>query len=390
VVNRAFDAWRGDRRSYVFVIDSLQCGGAERHVVDLGQVLTDRGHSVTVACSVGGHFQSAGERAGVKVVPVCSKLAKRRFSATFARRVRRLVQQEQPDLVHGHLYSGGLAAALATAGNGIPLVLTEQTEAPWRNRRQRLASSMAYRRATKIIGVSTAITAAIESDFGVARGKLSCIPNGVILEQDATSRPRGAPVIGLVARLTPEKDVQCFLNAALRIAGRFPAAKFRIAGDGPLRPELERLAAELGLAERVSFLGVLDEMQPFFASVHVLAVSSVAEGTPLSIVEAMGAGVPIVATAVGGIPEQVTDGRNGYLVEPRNPAALAERIGWVLADPDAATRLGEAGRARALSEFTVEKMSDAIESVYADALTRRRAARPAAAPALEARPAERV
>jgi glycosyltransferase involved in cell wall biosynthesis len=249
---------------------------------------------------------------------------------------------------------------------------------------------MAYRRATKIIGVSRAITAAIESDFGVARGKLSCIPNGVMLEQDATSRPRGAPVIGLVARLTPEKDVQCFLNAALRIAGRFPAAKFRIAGDGPLRPELERLAAELGLAERVSFLGVLDEMQPFFASVHVLAVSSVAEGTPLSIVEAMGAGVPIVATAVGGIPEQVTDGRNGYLVEPRNPAALAERIGWVLADPDAATRLGEAGRARALSEFTVEKMSDAIESVYADALTRRRAARPAAAPALEARPAERV
>jgi glycosyltransferase involved in cell wall biosynthesis len=390
VVNRAFDAWRGHRRSYLFVIDSLQCGGAERHVIDLGRVLTDRGHSVTVACSVGGHFQSAGDQAGMKVVPVCRELAKRRFSATFARGVRRLVREEQPDLVHGHLYSGGLAAAVATAGTGIPLLLTEQTEAPWRTRRHRLASSIAYRRAAKIIGVSSAITAAIERDFGVAPEKLACIPNGVTLEQGTASRPNGEPVIGVVARLTPEKDVRCFLNAAARIAESFPTAKFRIAGDGPLRPELERLAAELGLAERVSFLGVLDEMQPFFASVHVLAVSSVAEGTPLSIVEAMGAGVPIVATAVGGIPEQVTDGRNGYLVEPRNPAALAERIGWVLADPDAATRLGEAGRARALSEFTVEKMSDAIESVYADALTRRRAARPAAAPALEARPAERV
>jgi glycosyltransferase involved in cell wall biosynthesis len=155
-------------------------------------------------------------------------------------------------------------------------------------------------------------------------------------------------------------------------------------------PELERLAADLGLGERVSFLGVLDEMRPFFETVHVLAVSSVAEGTPLSIVEAMGAAVPIVATAVGGIPEQVTDGGNGFLVEPRNPAALAERIGSVLSDPEAAARLGEAGRVRALREFSVETMTDAIESVYEDALRQRSADRHAAAPALEARPAERI
>jgi glycosyltransferase involved in cell wall biosynthesis len=389
VVNRVATPSCGGR-SYLFVIDSLQCGGAERHVIDVGRVLTDRGHSVTVACSVGGHFQAIGERAGVKVVPLCKELVKRRFGAGFAFRVRRLVLHEKPDLVHGHLYSGGLAAAFATAGTGIPLVLTEQTEAPWRRRRQRLASSMAYRRAAKIIGVSKAITAAIERDFGIARGKLSCIPNGVTLEQGAMSRPGGDPVVGLVARLTPEKDVRCFLNAAARVADSFPTAKFRIAGDGPLRPELERVAADLGFGERVSFLGVVDDMRPFFESVHVLAISSVAEGTPLSIVEAMGAGVPIVATAVGGIPEQVTDGHNGYLVEPRNPAALAERIGSVLADPNAATRLGEAGRARALREFSVETMTDAIESVYEDAFTRRSTERPAAAPPLEARPAERI
>jgi len=389
VVNRVATPSRGGR-SYLFVIDSLQCGGAERHVIDVGRALTDRGHSVTVACSVGGHFQAVGEHAGLRVIPLCGKLTKRRFGAAFAWRVRRLVLDESPDLVHGHLYSGGLAAAFATAGTGVPLVLTEQTEAPWRRRRQRLASSMAYRRAAKIIGVSKAITAAIERDFGVAPEKLFCIPNGVTFDGGTTSLPSDDPVIGLVARLTPEKDVPCFLNAAARIADSFPTATFRIAGDGPLRPELERLAADLGLGERVSFLGVLDEMRPFFESVHVLAVSSVAEGTPLSIVEAMGAAVPIVATAVGGIPEQVTDGRSGYLVEPRNPAALAERIGSVLADPDAAMRLGEAGRARALSEFSVETMTDAIESVYEDALTRRPAERRATAPPLEARPAERV
>jgi glycosyltransferase involved in cell wall biosynthesis len=389
VVNRVARP-RAEGRSHLFVIDSLQCGGAERHVIDVGRALTDRGHSVTVACSVGGHFQAAAEGAGMKVVPLCGKLAKRRFGPAFAWRVRRLVLHEDPDLVHGHLYSGGLAAAFATAGTGIPLVLTEQTEAPWRRRRQRLASAMAYRRAAKIIGVSKTITAAIERDFGIAPEKLSCIPNGVRLEQGPTSRPGGVPTIGLVARLTPEKDVRCFLNAAARVAERFPTAKFRIAGDGPLRPELERLASDLGLGERVSFLGVLDEMRPFFESVHVLAVSSVAEGTPLSIVEAMGASVPIVATRVGGIPEQVTDGHNGYLVEPRDPGTLAERIGSILADPDAATRLGEAGRARALREFSVETMTDAIESVYEDAFAQPSTERPAVARPLEASSAERI
>jgi glycosyltransferase involved in cell wall biosynthesis len=315
---------------------------------------------------------------------VCGELAKRRFSPAFAWRVRRLVRDVKFDFVHGHLYSGGLAAAFATAGTGIPLVLTEQTEAPWRKVRHRHASSFAYGRAAQIIGVSRAIIAALERDFEVASEKLCCIPNGVALaRQGTTSRPAGEPVVGLVARLTAEKDVPCFLNAAARIAARFPAASFRIAGDGPLRPELERISADLGISERVSFLGVLDDMRPFFESVHVLAVSSVAEGTPLSIVEAMGAAVPVVATAVGGIPEQVTDGSTGYLVEPRDPAALAERIGSVLADPDAAARLGEAGRARAVTEFGVEATTDQIEAVYETALGPRTAEWPAAKPALD-------
>jgi len=353
---------------YLFVIDSLQCGGAERHVVDVGRVLTERGHSVTVACSVGGHFQAAGESAGLTIATLCDHLVKRRFGPGFAWQVRRLVQELNPDLVHGHLYSGGLAAAFAVAGRAVPLVLTEQTEAQWRGRGQRRASAAAYTRATRIIGVSSAITASIERHFGVPSEKLSCIPNGVTIAPEGGGyRHGGDPVVGLVARLTPEKDIHCFLNAAAQLAGRFPAATFRVAGDGPLRAELEELTAELGLTERVDFLGVVHDMRPFFESVDVLAVSSVAEGTPLAIVEAMAAGVPVVATAVGGIPEQVTDGLNGFLVEPRNPLALAQRIGSILAEPDVGARLGAAGRERARREFSVEAMTDRIESVYAAA-----------------------
>jgi glycosyltransferase involved in cell wall biosynthesis len=380
---------------YLFVIDSLDCGGAERHVVDLGGALTARGHSVTVACSLGGHFSAAAEDAGISVKPLCGDLAKRRFSARFGRAVRRLVREMDPDLVHGHLYSGGLAAAFGTAGTRVPLVLTEQTEAPWRRARHRLASGLAYGRAAQIIGVSSAITAAIERDFGVPPHKVACVANGVRIGRERPSpRCGGDPVVGLVARLTPEKDVHCFLEAAAALANRFPAATFRIAGDGPLRAELEAVAADLGLGGRVSFLGFLDDMRPFFEGIDVLAVSSVAEGTPLSIVEAMAAALPIVATAVGGIPEQITDGLNGYLVEPRDPGALADRIGQLLAQPHAAARLGQAGRGCALREFSVDAMTDKVEAVYETALEGRPAGKPAeksaAKPSMAPRPAERT
>jgi glycosyltransferase involved in cell wall biosynthesis len=361
---------RSATRSYLLVIDSLTCGGAERHVAELSAELCNRGHSVTVACSQGGHFAAEAERGGARVEILRRRLVKRRFSAAFAMGIRRLLDREQFDLIHAHLYASSAAAAAASLGRSIPLVVTEQTQAPWRNSAQRKASALVYRRATRVIGVSRAITEELAVDFGVPREKVAYIPNGVNPQTvDGSARPdRRGPVVGLIARLVPEKDVRSFLRCARQLIATYPEATFPIAGDGPLRDELAGFATELGIDDRVDFLGVQEDMEGFLSQLDVLAVSSVAEGTPLSIAEAMRAGVPIVATAVGGIPDQIEDGVHGLLVAPREPRALATGITDLLENPAKARKLAEAARDRAISNFSVEAVADRVEAQYAGAL----------------------
>jgi glycosyltransferase involved in cell wall biosynthesis len=353
------------------VIDSLACGGAERHVAELSVELCNRGHSVTVACSQGGHFAAEAERGGARVEILRRRLVKRRFSAIFAMGVRRLLNRTHFDLIHAHLYASATAAAAASLGRSIPLVVTEQTEAPWRNWAQRNASALVYRRASRVIGVSRAISEELAVDFGVPREKIAYIPNGVNLQAVHRSAHRNGrgPVVGLIARLVPEKDVPSFLRCARRLIATYPEASFPIAGDGPLRDELVRLAKELGIEDRVDFLGVQEDMEGFLAQLDVLAVSSIAEGTPLSIAEAMQAGVPIVATAVGGIPDQIQDAVHGLLVAPGDPRALATGIADLLENPAKARSFAEAARDRAISSFSVEGVADRVEAQYAAALT---------------------
>ena len=363
------------------MIDSLQCGGAERHAVDLAGALVTRGGQVTIACSTAGHFAADAERAGARVAGMGDQLVKRRFSPRFAAHVRSILSAEEFDLVHGHLYAGGLAAVAATAGSGVPVVLTEQTEAPWRSPRHRLASRLAYRRARRVIGVSCAITEELETRFGVPSHKVRCVPNGVAIAGPAARADRAGspPVVGLVARLQPEKDVPTFLRAAAQLARRFPDVRFRIAGDGPLRGELAQLAERLGVASRVEFLGVVRDMPAFFREIDVLACSSVAEGTPLAIAEAMGSAIPVVATRIGGIPDQIRDGEDGLLVPPGDPALLAARVAWLLEDESVALRIGKAGFRRAERDFSTEAMASSTLAVYEETVpvgVRVRAGRP--------------
>jgi glycosyltransferase involved in cell wall biosynthesis len=251
--------------------------------------------------------------------------------------------------------------------------VTEQTEAHWRSRTQRWASAAAYRRASGVIGVSQAITRRLVRDFGVPLEKVAYVPNGVRPPAQVwkVQMRSGRPVIGMVARLVPEKDVAGFLHSAQLLAATYPQARFKIAGDGPLRGRLIRLARKLGIERNVSFLGVLADIEQFLAGLDVLAVSSVAEGTPLAIIEAMGAGIPVVATAVGGIPDQIEHGVSGVLVAPGDPLALAEGVISLIESPRRARDLAELARTRAELRFRLDASVNTIEAVYAAALARR-------------------
>jgi glycosyltransferase involved in cell wall biosynthesis len=150
--------------------------------------------------------------------------------------------------------------------------------------------------------------------------------------------------------------VATFLKAAARVAPLFPEVGFLVVGDGPLREELTDLTRQLGLEQRVHFLGHRADARALIELLAVLVVPSFTEGSPLIILETMAAGVPVVASAVGGIPDQVRHGKEGLLVAPGDPGALGDALLRLLRDPAYARSLGEAGRERAASEFSYANM----------------------------------
>ena len=360
----------------LLVVDSLEVGGAERHVVELAVALRRRGYEVAVACSVAGELLGELRDANIPIHQLLRRLMKRRLSVAFAWRLRRLLRRERFDLVHAHIYASTAAAAIATLGVGVPLVITEHTEASWQGRRERWISRWVYRRARNIIAVSTPIERRLIERDGVPPERVTLIPNAVIPASGnppdlADTLPDGwleRPLVGVVARLQPEKGVAIFLKAAAHASKVSPEARFLVVGDGPLREELLDLVGHVGLRERVHFLGYRVDAQRLIGLLDVLVVPSLTEGSPLIVLEAMAAGVPVVASAVGGIPDQVRHGEEGVLVPPDDPNALAGALGALLEDPALARRLGEAGRRRTENEFSHEALVRRIEAIYCAAL----------------------
>jgi glycosyltransferase involved in cell wall biosynthesis len=360
----------------LLVADSLEVGGAERHVVNLASALARQGHMVTLACSVEGELAPLAEQAGVFVRPLLRHSVKRRLSLKYAGRLAGLVRQGQFDLVHSHMYASAFASAYATLGTDTPLVITEHSQADWRSRYARQCSRWIYFRAKHIIAVAREIQRRLIEQDGVPSDRVSVIRNALSQDTElyASTQPglpaalRSRPLVGVAARLQIEKGVVYFLDAAAHILKFLPQVHFLVIGDGPLSGELQTYARQLGMQERMHFLGFRIDARAIVGLLDILVVPSLSEGTPLVTLEAMTAGVPVVASAVGGIPEQIRHHCEGLLVPPRDSAALGEVMLQLLQNPPWMQQLGEAGRQRALSEFNFAAMVQATEDVYRAAL----------------------
>lgn len=235
--------------------------------------------------------------------------------------------------------------------------------------------------------------------------RIAVIPNGVdmprfeknglpaVLRQEL-GVPRAAPIVGVVARLAPCKGLEVFLDAARVVADRFPDARFLIVGDeptlgadlaptsGPYRRALELRAKRLGLADRVVFTGFRLDVPDVLAGLAVSVLPSVTgEGLPNSVLEAMAAGLPVVATDTGGTSEAIADGETGIVVPPGESGALARAVIALLDDPSLRTRMGAAGRRRVAKLFSIDRMAHNMQALYArliDARERAATSRPAA------------
>ena len=350
-------------------------GGVSRHVVELAQALPAE-IAVEVACPRTSLTWSTLESSGVRLHEI---EAHRKPRPGDARSLGTLVKLAgDADVVHVHSakagFVGRLAASLrgkrtacAFTPHGWSWWAADGAEAQIYLRLERLAAHWCR----TIVALSDDERAAgLAAQVGRAR-QYRVIPNGVPLERFALPR---APVRGrilMVGRLAPPKRPDLALRVFAKARPRIPEAELHVVGDGPLRAEAEALAADLGVAEAVRFLGNRDDVPELLVQAECALLASDYEGCPLAVVEAMAASVPVVATASGGTGELVRPGATGALAAKGDAEGLADALVQVLADPARAAELGGEGRRDAERSLSLEQMVGRLVSLY-DELARTR------------------
>jgi glycosyltransferase involved in cell wall biosynthesis len=298
--------------------------------------------------------------------------------------MRRL--QNGTDVVHAHMFGSNVWGTVLGRLAHVPVVVAHEHTWSFKGKplRRFLDRELVGRFADAFVAVSAEDRRKMIDVEGVDADKIRLIPNG-IPEPEAgggaeVRRELGVgtddPLIGVVCELRAQKALEVLFEAALRLRDEFPALTVLVAGDGPERERLEAEVRRLGLEGTVRLLGIRRDVPALLDALDVAVLSSDYEGSPLSVMEYMAAGLPVVSTRVGGVPELVEDGREGLLVPPRDPAALADAIRRLLRDQAEAERLGANGRVRQRREFSLDAMVRRVEELYEElwlASPRRRA-----------------
>jgi len=361
------------RLSVAHVVLSLDPGGLERVVLALARAGCERGHGAAVVClERPGRLAPDAERAGARVVCLDKPPGLR---PGLVGKLRAAFRSLEPDVVHTHQVGALLYAGLATAR---PVVHTQHgREILWRPRR-RLLARLSAARAARFVCVSRDLAREVSAGRLVPTRKLRVVPNGVSTEpacgpgdgadvRRSLGIPDGAAVVGTVGRLDEIKRQDDLIRALSRLGGDGPAPHLLLVGDGPALGPLRSLAEGAGLGRRVHFVGYQERPGRYLAAMDVFALPSRSEGMPLAVLEAWAAGLPVVASRVGGLPELAGDGA-AILVEPGDVPALAGSLGEVLADPARARELGMAGRERVATLFGLDVMVDSYLRQYREVL----------------------
>ncbi len=353
----------------LYIITRAEYGGGQVHVLDLMRGLRDR-MEVALATGEDGYLMCEARALGVPafVVPNLVHPVRPAQDARAVREMLALIDAVRPDLVHAHTSKAGIVGRVAARVRGVPSVFTAHTWAfaegmSWKRRALGVgAEKVAATITARIINVSAANRRlALRYRIAPAR-KMVVIQNG-IADVPARARPdHGAePRIVMVARFADQKD-QALLVRAFAALG--VPARLQFIGDGPTRPQVEAEARRLGVSGRVDFLGARGDVADVLARAHVFALATNWEGFPLTILEAMRAGLPVVTTDVGGCAEAVVDDVTGFVVPHGNEVALRDRLQRLLIDAPLRARFGLAGRRRYERHFTRDVMLRRTLRVY--------------------------
>jgi glycosyltransferase involved in cell wall biosynthesis len=358
----------------LYLITRSEPGGAQSHLNTLIEHFGSEVVGVAAGLDEDNSLVGMTQKVGVEFIPIQHMMQPLHMvndvRATFE--IAEVLRRVKPDLVHIHSSKAGIVGRISARMIGIPSVFTAHGWAfadgvSWKRKMLAVPSEFAFGRLTdRIITVSqTDYDLAIRHNVASAK-RMTVVWNGI---EDTVFRAQPGVDdevrIVMVARFAPQKDHDTLIRALKGLEGRW---RVLLIGDGALRGEHERLARDLGIADRVEFLGSRRDVPEILSKAHVFVLTTNWEGLPISILEGMRAGLPVVASNVGGIAELVQDGQNGFLVPRFDAQSVRMALQRLVSDRALRERFGRASRTRYEADFTAQRMFDQMRSVYASVL----------------------
>ncbi len=367
----------------LYLITQSEWGGAQKYVYELATNLSSRGFDISVACGAGGILIDKLQERNIKVF-VLKNLVRpinpyRDLLAFF--KISKLIKREKPDLVHTSSSKAEILGNLAARLAGSKVIFTAHgfvfNEATGFKRKiliwlERLAAKWA----DKIIAVSEFDRQNAINEKIMTAKKIITIHHGLNLEffknfkkdtvaiRNRIGMPTNAPLVGTAANFYKTKGLKFLIEAAAIVIKKIPSARFLIAGDGELRPQLEKQIRNLGLQNKIFLIGFREDALEIIAALDVFALSSLKEGLPFVLLEAGAFGRPVAATQVGGVPEIVDHAKNGLLVPPADANSLAAAIFSLLSDKKTAEKFGSSLQKKIFSNFDFKKTLRETEAIY--------------------------
>ena len=361
------------RTRVVYMAHAFMVGGAEEMVLNLVRHLPDRFEPIVCCINQAGPIGEEIRKTGVPFHVLQLDPGLRRPWHVFA--IERHLRELRPDIVHTFLLTASLYGRLGAILAGVPIIIGTEVniyEHKWPH--HAFAERLLMRGTDRVVVSAESVRDFYIQQVHAAPDKVDVIYNAVDWSQLQTTSsreamrasvgvPAGAPLAGIIARLTEQKAHRYLFDAMAATPGLAPL-HLLVVGDGELRDELRGRAEKLGLSDRVHFLGARRDLGDLLASIDLFVMPSLWEGLPLSMVLAMGAGLPVVATRVAGIPEVVQDGATGMLVPPADVPALGSALARLVADPALRQTMGAAAAAFVRPRFGVDGYVAAVTGLY--------------------------
>ncbi len=355
-------------------IETISSGGVEQTRLTLARGLDKDKYEFKIICTwAGGPIAEALEKEGVELIPIGS--FKHPFEWSKHQKVRQVIRDFKPHIIHGAIFEGMSMAVIGGKLGKVPVVILEETSDPQnRSRKAIWLQRLWVKAADKVIGIAPAVVGYLKDTVKVPNGKLKLINNGVgALKQikekevDEIKKELGVTdtdiILGSVGRIYDEVKRFSDILEALTIL-KMPNLKFLLVGQGPDLETLKTKAKAFGLQNQFLSVGYKKQPEAYYQLMDIFCIASAHEGFGLVAAEAMMHQIPVVATRVGGLQNVVVDNETGFLVPPKDPKALGEKIQTLINNPELRKQMGQAGYQRAMEHYSAERYVREVEELY--------------------------